>query len=158
MPLIPIVLIIGWNGAAMYLLGIDYNILTATMGAMTIGVAAEYCIMMVERIYEEMETQDVLTAVLAGTGKIGAAISVSACATMAAFSALIVSDFPIIRVFGFVTVIAMAFTLFGAVVAVSAGASLVLRGKKGTTPPLSAVFWGGVCFIFFIIQVYTLWV
>ena len=135
-PLIPIVLIIGWNGAAMYLLGIEYNILTATMGAMTIGVAAEYCIMMVERIYEEMETQDVLTAVLAGTGKIGAAISVSACATMAAFSALIVSDFPIIRVFGFVTVIAMAFTLFGAVVAVPAVASLVLRDKKGTTPAL----------------------
>ena len=135
-PLIPIVLIIGWNGAAMYLLGIEYNILTATMGAMTIGVAAEYCIMMVERIYEEMETQDVLTAVLEGTGKIGAAISVSACATMAAFSALIVSDFPIIRVFGFVTVIAMAFTLFGAVVAVPAVASLVLRDKKGTTPAL----------------------
>lgn len=128
-PLIPIVLIIGWNGAAMYLLGIEYNILTATMGAMTIGVAAEYCIMMVERIYEEMETHDTLTAVQVGTGKIGAAISVSACATMAAFSALITSNFPIISVFGIVTVIAMAFTLFGAIVAVPAVASLILRGK-----------------------------
>ena len=128
-PLIPIVLIIGWNGAAMYLLGIQYNILTATMGAMTIGVAAEYCIMMVERIYEEMETHDTLTAVQEGTGKIGAAITVSATATMAAFSALIVSDFPIISVFGIVTVIAMAFTLFGAIVAVPAAASVLLRGS-----------------------------
>ena len=50
-PLIPIMMIIGWNGAAMYLLGIEYNILTATMGAMTIGVAAEYCSMMFSRIY-----------------------------------------------------------------------------------------------------------
>lgn len=128
-PLIPIVLNIGWNGATMYLLGIEYNILTATMGAMTIGVAAEYCIMMVERIYEEMETHDTLTAVLEGTGKIGAAITVSATATMAAFSTLIVSDFPIISVFGIVTVIAMAFTLFGAIVAVPAAASLLLRGS-----------------------------
>lgn len=129
-PLVPIVLIIGWNGAAMYLLGIEYNILTATMGAMTIGVAAEYCIMMVERIYEEMEQHDAITAVQNGTGKIGSAITVSACATMAAFSALIVSDFPIISVFGVVTVIAMAFTLFGAIVTVPAVASIILRDKK----------------------------
>ncbi len=141
-PLIPIVLVIGWNGAAMYLLGIEYNILTATMGAMTIGVAAEYCIMMVERIYEEMETHDTLTAVENGTGKIGSAITVSACATMAAFSALIVSDFPIISVFGIVTVIAMGFTLFGAIVAVPASVSLVLRNtgksseRSGSVPNL----------------------
>lgn len=133
-PLIPIMAIIGWNGAAMYLLGIEYNILTATMGAMTIGVAAEYCIMMVERIYEEMEHQDTITAVQNGTGKIGSAITVSAVATMAAFSALIVSDFPIISVFGVVTVIAMAFTLFGAIVTVPAVASIILRDKKSRMP------------------------
>lgn len=125
-PLIPIVLILGWNGTALYLLSIEYNILTATMGAMTISVAAEYCIMMVERVYEEMETHDTLIAVMEGTGKIGAAITVSASATMAAFSALVVSDFPIISVFGVVTVIAMAFTLFGAIVAIQAVASLFL--------------------------------
>ncbi|MDV0444401.1 hydrophobe/amphiphile efflux-3 (HAE3) family transporter [Methanorbis rubei] len=135
-PLIPIVMIIGWNGAAMYILGIEYNVLTATMGAMTIGIAAEYCIMMIERIYEEMETNDTLTAVQNGTGKIGSAITVSACTTMAAFTALTVSDFPVISMFGVVTVIAMAFTLIGAIVAVPAAASIVLRGKgKGDAQP-----------------------
>lgn len=53
-PLIPIIVIIGWNGVAVYLFGIYYTVLTATMGAMTIGMVAEHCIMMVERIYEEM--------------------------------------------------------------------------------------------------------
>ncbi|MDU9376522.1 Protein-export membrane protein SecF [Methanocorpusculaceae archaeon Sp1] len=135
-PLIPIVMIIGWNGAAMYILGIEYNVLTATMGAMTIGIAAEYCIMMVERIYEEMETNDTVTAVQNGTGKIGSAITVSACTTMAAFTALTVSDFPVISMFGVVTVIAMGFTLFGAIVAVPAAASIVLRGEgKGDAQP-----------------------
>lgn len=129
-PLIPIVLIIGWNGAAMYTFGIDYTILTATMGAMTIGVAAEYCIMMVERIYEEMEHHDTITAVQNGTGKIGTAITVSGCATMCGFSALMFSNFPIISGFGAVTVLAMGFTLFGAVVAVPATVSIVLRNRN----------------------------
>lgn len=129
-PLVPIVLIIGWNGAAMYIFGIDYTILTATMGAMTIGVAAEYCIMMVERIYEEMEHHDTITAVQNGTGKIGTAITVSGCATMCGFSALLFSNFPIISGFGMVTVIAMGFTLFGAVVAVPATVAIVLKNRN----------------------------
>ncbi len=129
-PLVPIVLIIGWNGAAMYVFNIDYTILTATMGAMTIGVAAEYCIMMVERIYEEMEHHDTVTAVQNGTGKIGTAITVSGCATMCGFSALLFSNFPIISGFGMVTVIAMGFTLFGAVVAVPATVAIVLKNRN----------------------------
>ncbi len=133
-PLVPIVLIIGWNGAAMYIFGIDYTILTATMGAMTIGVAAEYCIMMVERIYEEMEHHDTITAVENGTGKIGTAITVSGCATMCGFSALLFSNFPIISGFGMVTVIAMAFTLFGAVIAVPATVAIVLKNRKCGKP------------------------
>ncbi|MDR3101631.1 MAG: hydrophobe/amphiphile efflux-3 (HAE3) family transporter [Methanocalculaceae archaeon] len=132
-PLVPIVLIIGWNGAAMYVFSIDYTILTATMGAMTIGVAAEYCIIMVERIYEEMEHQNTITAVQNGTGKIGTAISVSGCATMCGFSALLFSSFPIISGFGMVTVIAMGFTLFGAVVAVPATVAIVLKNRKNGT-------------------------
>jgi hydrophobe/amphiphile efflux-3 (HAE3) family protein len=128
-PLVPIVLIIGWNGAMMYLFGIDYTILTATMGAMTIGVAAEYCIMMVERIYEEMECHDTITAVQNGTGKIGMAITVSGCATMCGFSALMFSNFPIISGFGMVTVLTMGCTLFGAVVAVPATVAIVLKNQ-----------------------------
>ena len=38
-PLIPIVLIVGWNSVMMYILGISYSPLTATLGSMTIGVA-----------------------------------------------------------------------------------------------------------------------
>jgi hydrophobe/amphiphile efflux-3 (HAE3) family protein len=129
-PLVPIVLIIGWNGAAMYFFSIDYTILTATMGAMTIGVAAEYCIMMVERIYEEMECHDTITAVQNGTGKIGTAITVSGCATMCGFSALMFSNFPIISGFGMVTVLTMGLTLFGAVVAVPATVLIVLKNRK----------------------------
>ncbi len=39
----------------MYLLGIDYTPLTATLGSMTIGVAAEYTILVMERYAEEFD-------------------------------------------------------------------------------------------------------
>ena len=54
-PLVPIIAIIGWNAVAMYLLGIAYTPLTATLGSMTIGVAAEYTILVMERYAEEEE-------------------------------------------------------------------------------------------------------
>ena len=54
-PIIPIILIVGWNAVAMYILGIDYSPLTATLGSMTIGVAAEYTILVMERYAEEEE-------------------------------------------------------------------------------------------------------
>src|SRR5690606_9045603 len=48
-PMIPIVFIVGWNGAIMYFLGLDYTPLTAVLGSMTIGVASEYTILIMER-------------------------------------------------------------------------------------------------------------
>ncbi|WP_062396846.1 MMPL family transporter [Methanogenium cariaci] len=48
-------MIVGWNAVIMYVLGLEYNILTATLGAMTIGVASEYTILIMERYDEERE-------------------------------------------------------------------------------------------------------
>ena len=50
-PLVPIMLIVGWNGLIMYLMGIDYTPLTATPGSMSVGVASEYTILIMERCY-----------------------------------------------------------------------------------------------------------
>ncbi len=52
-PLVPIILIVGWNGLIMFVLGIDYTPLTATLGSMSVGVASEYTILIMERCYEE---------------------------------------------------------------------------------------------------------
>src|SRR5690606_21481199 len=40
-PLLPILLIVGWSGAIMYFLGINYTPLTATLGALIIGIGTE---------------------------------------------------------------------------------------------------------------------
>ncbi|MDO9325814.1 MAG: hydrophobe/amphiphile efflux-3 (HAE3) family transporter [Methanoregula sp.] len=115
-PLVPIIAIVGWNAVAMYLLGIAYTPMTATMGSMTIGVAAEYTILVMERYAEEEERlHDPIAAIQESVQKIGTAITVSGLATFFGFSALCLASFPIISNFGIVTLIAVGFSLLGAI-------------------------------------------
>ena len=115
-PIIPIIFVVGWNAVAMYILGIDYSPLTATLGSMTIGVAAEYTILVMERYSEEEERlHDPIAAIQESVQKIGTAITVSGLATFFGFSALCLATFPIISNFGVTTLIAVAFSLMGAI-------------------------------------------
>jgi predicted RND superfamily exporter protein len=110
----------------MYTLGIAYNPLTATLGSMTIGVAAEYTILVMERYAEEQERlHDHLAAIQESVNKIGTAITVSGLATFFGFSALCLASFPIISNFGITTLIAVGFSLMGAIFIMPAILSLV---------------------------------
>ncbi|GAB6285969.1 MAG: RND family transporter [Methanoregula sp.] len=125
-PIIPIVFIVGWNAVAMYILNIPYTPLTATLGSMTIGVAAEYTILVMERYAEEEEQlHDPVAAIQESVRKIGTAITVSGLATFFGFSALCLATFPIISNFGVTTLIAVAFSLIGAIFIMPAVLSIV---------------------------------
>lgn len=125
-PLIPIVAVVGWNAVAMTVLGIDYTPITATLGSMTIGVAAEYTILVLERFLEEREkTDDVYAAIEHSVQKIGRVITVSGLATLFGFSALCASTFTMISNFGVTTVIAVGFSLVGAIVVMPAALVVV---------------------------------
>ena len=133
-PLVPIVMIVGWNGLIMYSLGLTYSLLTATLGAMTIGVASEYTILIMERFEEEREKgEDTYTAIQTAIQKIGTAISVSGLTTVFGFSALLLSTSPIIQNFGTVTVITVGFSLVGAIVVMPAVISLMDRFRLDHT-------------------------
>lgn len=127
-PIIPIIFIVGWNAVIMYIIGLTYNPLTATLGSMTIGVAAEYTILVMERYAEEEERlHDPIAAIQESVRKIGTAITVSGLATFFGFSALCLATFPLIRNFGISTLIAVAFSLFGAIFIMPAVLSLMGR-------------------------------
>ncbi|MEA1868659.1 MAG: RND family transporter [Euryarchaeota archaeon] len=105
-PVLTMTLVIGWSGGVMYLLGMDYTPMTATLGALILGVGSEYAVMMMERYFEERENGLVpIDAIRESTGKIGVAILASGCTTLAGFSALIASPFSMNQNFGIVTVI-----------------------------------------------------
>jgi predicted RND superfamily exporter protein len=115
-PIIPIIFVVGWNAVMMYIIGLTYNPLTATLGSMTIGVAAEYTILVMERYAEEEERlHDPIAAIQESVQKIGTAITVSGLATFFGFSALCLATFPIISNFGISTLIAVGFSLIGAI-------------------------------------------
>ncbi|MGD0535689.1 MAG: hydrophobe/amphiphile efflux-3 (HAE3) family transporter [Methanoregula sp.] len=139
-PLIPIILVVGWNSVAMYILGISYSPLTATLGSMTIGVAAEYTILVMERYTEEEERlHDHIAAIQESVSRIGTAITVSGLATFFGFSALCLASFPIISNFGISTLIAVGFSLIGAIFIMPAVLSLMgqftewLEKRKSTS-------------------------
>ncbi|MCM2465445.1 efflux RND transporter permease subunit [Methanoculleus oceani] len=138
-PVIPIVFIVGWNGAIMYLLGLDYTPLTAVLGSMTIGVASEYTILIMERCEEELARgMEFLDAIQTAVQKIGTAITVSGLTTVFGFSALTLSTFNIISNFGIVTVITVGFSLVGAIVVMPAVLALMYRYTGHSRVPAAA--------------------
>lgn len=116
-PLLPISLIVGWSGAAMYLLNLKYTPLSATLGALIIGIGTEFTILLMERFYEERKKgKDSKLAMITAVQKIGKAIIASGLTVIGGFSALLISDFPILRDFGLMTLINMSLALLSTLV------------------------------------------
>lgn len=127
-PMIPIICVVGWNAVVMWIFSINYTFITASLGAITIGVSSEYTILMMERYLEERKTTpDLIEAIQNSVQKIGASITVSGLVTAFGFSALLLSSFPIISNFGIMTVIAVIFSLVGAILIVPAVLAIMGR-------------------------------
>jgi len=133
-PLLPIVAVVGWNGAIMYLMGLEYTPLTAVLGSMTIGVASEYTVLMMERVDEELARGlGLYEAIQTGVQKIGTAITVSGLATVFGFSALILSAFNIVSNFGITTVVTVGFSVAGSILIMPAVIALMYRAEPQGT-------------------------
>ncbi|KXH87519.1 RND family transporter [Sporosarcina sp. HYO08] len=116
-PLLPILFIVGWSGAIMYALGISYTPLTATLGALIIGVGTEFTILIMERYFEEREKGHPKEQAIQMTNRtIGKAIFATALTSIGGFSALVASDFIILRDFGLMTLINISLALFSTIV------------------------------------------
>ncbi len=124
-PLIPISLIVGWSGAIMYLYDLKYTPLTATLGAMIIGIGTEYTILIMERYFEEKQktiyTNDAIVITLS---KMGKPIIVSALTTIGGFSALVISDFEILSNFGIMTLVNISLALLSTIIVMPAVLSI----------------------------------
>jgi len=111
-PLIPVVLLIGFTSLIMHLTGIAYTPLTATLGALTIGIAVDFSILVMERVREERrKITDLKDAIGEAVSKMMKPITVAALTTMGGFSVLLFSDFQILNNFGIMTVITLALAL-----------------------------------------------
>lgn len=105
-PIIPMFVVTGWSGLVMSYLNLVYTPMTATLGALILGIGCEYSILMMERYFEEKDKGiSPLDAIYNTVASIGAALLASGATVVFGFAALISSPFPIISDFGMVTVI-----------------------------------------------------
>ncbi len=113
LPVLPMMVVIGWMGGVMYLTGLKYTPLTATLGALILGCGSEYAILMMERFYEELgNIGEPMEALSIASRRIGSALIASGLTTVFGFGALIASPFVMTSNFGLVTVMAVFFALF----------------------------------------------
>lgn len=111
-PIFPIILIIGMSAGIMYFLGIKYTPITATLGALVLGMGTEMTIMLLERYIEErVEGKEKIDAMLITVSKIGKATIASGLTTIGGFSVLMASKFVILKDFGLMTVINISLAL-----------------------------------------------
>jgi hydrophobe/amphiphile efflux-3 (HAE3) family protein len=139
LPLIPIVLIVGWSGGIMAIFNVSYTPLTATLGALIMGIGTEFTILIVER-YEEEKTRikDNNEAIKVALSKMSNPILVSALTTMGGFSALIFSDFIILSNFGIMTLVNLSLALLSTIFVLPAFLAIKKREEKTIQPIASS--------------------
>lgn len=131
LPIIPIILIIGWSGGIMAIFGLSYTPLTATLGSLIMGIGTAYTILINDRYLEEYnETNDKLESIKTSINRMGKPILVSALTTMGGFSALIFSDFVILSNFGIMTVVSFLLALLSSIIVLPAILSIDRKKKK----------------------------
>lgn len=109
---LPVILIVGMSGGIMNLLGLNYTPLTATLGALVLGMGSEMTIMLLERYLEERNLGKDKEGSMSVTLKnIGKATVASGLTTIGGFSVLMTSKFVILKDFGLMTVINISLAL-----------------------------------------------
>jgi hydrophobe/amphiphile efflux-3 (HAE3) family protein len=120
-PLIPVLLATGWSALVLWLSQIPLNPMSAALGALTIAIATEFSVILAARFREERgEGLGVPEAIRAAYARTGPAVLASAVTVIAGFAVLIASNVPMLRDFGFVTVIDLAVALLGVMIALPA--------------------------------------
>ena len=114
--MIPVALVVLWTFGAMYLSGIPFGPVTATLTGLAVGIGVPYTIHMARRFEEDRgRFDDIDDAIRSTTRHTGGALAGSAFTTAAGFGILITSSLTPFRQMGQVTSYAIILSLFGAV-------------------------------------------
>ncbi len=115
----PILLVLLWVLGSMTFFGIPYNVVTALITALSIGIGVDYTIHVIHRFTEELESgKSVLEATTTTLGTTGSALIGSAITTALAFAVLLFSPLVPFQQFGLVTGITILYALIASIVIV----------------------------------------
>ena len=114
---IPVGLVVAWLYALMYLIRYDLNFVTATIGAISVGVGIDYSIHMTERFREELRRANDKTAALRrAAGGTGVALLASAASSIAGFTIMAFAPMPVVSSFGILTALMIFLALAASLV------------------------------------------
>ena len=119
-PLLAITTVIGVLNTTMFLAGMKQTLMSIAINAITLGLGIDFSIHMAERYAEERERHSPVKAVKVAIEETGKAIVTSALTMAGGFGALMLSTFPMLWDFGFLSFIAIIFSLIGALTVVPA--------------------------------------
>src|SRR3954470_3621002 len=134
-PLVPIALATGWSALLLFILRIDLNPMSVTLGALVIAISTEFSVLLAERYRQERIAGHGDAEALRRTyGSTGAAVLASGTTAIAGFAVLAVSDIRMLRDFGWVTVIDLTVSLLGVLVVLPAVLVVAERGVAVLRP------------------------
>ena len=115
----PIVMVLLWVLGTMALVGIPYNVITALITALSIGIGVDYTIHIIHRYEEEFaHTRDPEAAARRPLATTGSALLGSALTTALGFGVLMFSSLTPFQQFGIITAITISYALIAAVIVV----------------------------------------
>ena len=129
--IIPIGLVVAWLYGLMYLTGFALNYVTATIGAVSIGVGIDYSIHMTERFREEMRrASNKMLALRQATNGTGVALLASAASSIVGFAIMGFAPMPMFSSYGILTAIMIFLALAASLVVLPSLLLLVTHEKE----------------------------
>ena len=115
--IIPIAVVVIWVLGAMWVLGISYNMVTALITALTIGIGVDYTIHLTHRfLEEERESRRIRDAMQQAMTTTGGALLASALTTALGLLTLLLSPLTPVRELGLLTAVTILLALIAAFV------------------------------------------
>ncbi|HHC07217.1 MAG TPA: hypothetical protein ENK55_00660 [Actinobacteria bacterium] len=131
---VPILFVVAWLYGAMQALGYAINVVTAVIGAVSVGIGIDYATHLSHRFQEELaHTGDPVEASRRAGGGTGTALLGSSTTSIAGFTALAFAPMPMFASYGVLTVVMIALALAAALVVLPP--LLVLAGGRGVSAP-----------------------
>ena len=128
--IIPIGLVVAWLYGLMYLTGFALNYVTATIGAVSIGVGIDYSIHMTERFREEMHrVSDKVQALRQAANGTGVALLASAGSSIVGFTIMGFAPMPMFSSYGILTALMIFLALLASLVVLPSLLLLVTHEK-----------------------------
>lgn len=104
--IVPVVLVSAWLYGFMYAMGYAVNVVTATIGAISVGIGIDFSVHVTMRFREELlRAPSRLEALRAAGGGTGSALAASALSSVVGFTILSFAPMPMFASYGFLTAV-----------------------------------------------------